>query len=83
MIYVLRVHLKINCLQIFMGQSTVRFLPKKNNTGTETHRLVYNKFKIVTTMPIRQDDNQPNRRFGIVNIILIGVGALLLSLIHI
>ena len=28
-------------------------------------------------MPIRQDDNQPNRRFGIVNIILIGVGALL------
>ena len=29
-------------------------------------------------MPIRQDDNQPNRRFGIVNIVLIGVGALLL-----
>ena len=29
-------------------------------------------------MPIRQDDNQPNRKFGIVNIILIGVGALLL-----
>ena len=29
-------------------------------------------------MPIRQDDNQPNRRFGIINIILIGVGALLL-----
>ena len=29
-------------------------------------------------MPIRQDDNQPNRRFGIVNIILIGVGAVLL-----
>ena len=28
-------------------------------------------------MPIRQDDNQPSRRFGIVNIILIGVGALL------
>jgi len=28
-------------------------------------------------MPIRQDDNQPNRRFGIVNIILIGGGALL------
>ncbi len=26
-----------------MGQSTVRFLPKKNNTGTETHRLVYNE----------------------------------------
>jgi cell division protease FtsH len=61
-----------------MGQSTVRFLPKKNNTGTETHRLVYNKSKLITTMPIRQDDNQPNRRFGIVNIILIGVGALLL-----
>ena len=61
-----------------MGQSTVRFLPKKNNADTETLRLVYNKFKISTTMPIRQDDNQPNRRFGIVNIILIGVGALLL-----
>ncbi len=29
-------------------------------------------------MPIRQDDNQPNKRFGIVNIILIGVGSLLL-----
>jgi len=29
-------------------------------------------------MPIRQDDNQPNRRFGIVNIVLIGIGALLL-----
>ncbi len=29
-------------------------------------------------MPIRQDDNQPNRRFGIVNFILIGFGALLL-----
>ncbi len=29
-------------------------------------------------MPIRQDDNQPSRRFGIINIILIGVGALLL-----
>ena len=28
-----------------MGQSTVRFLPKKNNAGTETHRLVYNKLK--------------------------------------
>ena len=28
-----------------MGQITVRFLPKKNNTDTETHRLVYNKFK--------------------------------------
>ena len=29
-------------------------------------------------MPIRQDDNQPNKRFGIVNIILIGIGAILL-----
>ena len=29
-------------------------------------------------MPIRQDDNQPNKRFGIINIVLIGVGALLL-----
>ena len=28
-----------------MGQSTVRYLPKKNKTGTETDRLVYNKFK--------------------------------------
>ena len=27
-----------------MGQSTVRFLPKKNNTDTETLSLVYNKF---------------------------------------
>ena len=45
MIYALRVHLKVNFTLIYMGQSTVRFLPKKNNTGTETHRLVYNKFK--------------------------------------
>ena len=29
-----------------MGQSTVRFLPKKKNTDTETLRLVYNKLKI-------------------------------------
>jgi len=29
-----------------MGQSTVRFLPKKNNTETETHGLVYNELKI-------------------------------------
>ena len=29
-----------------MGQNTVRFLPKKNNTDTETLRLVYNKIKI-------------------------------------
>ena len=47
MIYALRVHLKINFKLILMGQSTVRFLPKKNNTDTETLRLVYNKFKIV------------------------------------
>ena len=39
-----------------MGQSTVRFLPKKNYTDTETLGLVYNKFKIASTMPIRQDD---------------------------
>jgi len=78
MIYALRVHLKIDFYSFFMGQRTVRFLPKKKNTDTETLRLVYNKFKFVHNMPIRQDDNQPNRRFGIVNIILIGVGALLL-----
>ena len=29
-------------------------------------------------MPIRQDDNRPNRRFGIINLVLIGFGALLL-----
>ena len=29
-----------------MGQITVRFLPKKNNTDTETLSLVYNKFTI-------------------------------------
>ncbi len=29
-------------------------------------------------MPIRQDENQPNRRFGVINLILIGFGALLL-----
>ncbi|QEY31961.1 ATP-dependent metallopeptidase FtsH/Yme1/Tma family protein [Synechococcus sp. RSCCF101] len=29
-------------------------------------------------MPIRQDDNQPNRRFGLINLILIGFGVLLL-----
>ena len=46
MIYALKVHLKINFVLTFMGQSTVRFLPKKNNADTETLRLVYNKFKI-------------------------------------
>jgi hypothetical protein len=29
-------------------------------------------------MPIRQDDNQPNRRFGIINLVLIGFRVLLL-----
>jgi len=29
-------------------------------------------------MPIRQDDNRPNRRFGLINLILIGFGVLLL-----
>ena len=47
MIYALRVHLKNNFYTNFMGQSTVRFLPKKNNTDTEPLRLVYNKFKSV------------------------------------
>ncbi len=60
------------------NSNTVRFLPNKSYTGPELVRLVYNIFIIDKIMPIRQDDNQPNRRFGIVNIILIGVGALLL-----
>ena len=46
MIFALRVHLKVNFYKISMGQSTVRFSPKKNNADTETLRLVYNKFKI-------------------------------------
>ena len=46
MIYVLRVHSEINFHTNFMGQSTVRFLPKKNNTDTEPLRLVYNEYKI-------------------------------------
>ena len=29
-------------------------------------------------MPIRQDDNKPNRRFGVLNLVLIGFGVLLL-----
>ena len=29
-----------------MGQNTVRFLPKKNTSDTETFRLVYNEIKI-------------------------------------
>ena len=36
-------------------------------------------FKIGSdAMPIREDDNQPNRRFGIINLVLIGFGVLLL-----
>ena len=46
MIYALRVHLKIDFNTNYMSQITVRFLPKKNHTGTETHRLVYNKSKV-------------------------------------
>ncbi len=46
MIYALRVYSKIKFKTNFLGQSTVRFLPKKINTGTETLRLVYNKFTI-------------------------------------
>ncbi|WP_038548618.1 ATP-dependent zinc metalloprotease FtsH [Synechococcus sp. KORDI-100] len=30
-------------------------------------------------MPIRQDDNRPNRRFSIINLVLIGFGVLLLA----
>ena len=45
MIYALRAHLKIDFDNKHLSQITVRFLPKKNHTGTETHRLVYNKFK--------------------------------------
>lgn len=30
-------------------------------------------------MPIREDDNRPNRRFGIINLVLIGFGVLLLA----
>ena len=29
-------------------------------------------------MPIREDDNRPNRRFGVINLVLIGFGVLLL-----
>ena len=46
MIYALRIHSKINFHKLItMGQSTVRFLPQKNNTDTETVGLVYNKCK--------------------------------------
>ena len=47
MIYALKVPLKINpkfqCIWVKVPYGSY---PKKNNTGTETHRLVYNKFKI-------------------------------------
>ena len=46
MISALKAHLKINPGVFTIVLSTVRFLPKKNNTDTETLRLVYNKFKI-------------------------------------
>ena len=46
MIYALRVHSKTNFEDISHGLKYRRFLPKKNNTDTETLRLVYNKFKI-------------------------------------
>ena len=46
MIYALRVHLTFNFYTESIVQITVRFLPKKNNTDTETLRLVYNKFTI-------------------------------------
>ena len=36
---------KLIFILIFMRQNNVRFLPKKNNTDTETIGLVYNKFK--------------------------------------
>ncbi len=43
--------------------------------GGKLFNLVLIKFLL---MPIRQDENQPNRRFGIINLVLIGFGALLL-----
>ncbi len=47
MIYVLRVHLKINFYTSFNGLKYRTVLTQKKNTDTETLRLVYNKFKIV------------------------------------
>ncbi len=46
MIYALRVHLKINFIEIIYGSKYRTVLTQKKNTGTETNRLVYNKFKI-------------------------------------
>ena len=46
MIFALEVLLKVSFYNNFFGQSTVRFLPKKNSTDTEPVRLVYNKIKI-------------------------------------
>ena len=46
MIYVLRVHSKINSILILWVKVPYGSYPKKNYTDTETLRLVYNKFKI-------------------------------------
>ena len=46
MIYVLRVHSKINFFINFYGLKYRTVLTPKKNTDTETLRLVYNKFKI-------------------------------------
>ena len=43
MIYALRVHSKINFNIDLYVQSNLRFLPKKNNTDTESLGLDYNK----------------------------------------
>ena len=46
MIYALRVHLKTNFYTNFLGvEVPYGSYPKKIYTDTETHRLVYNKFK--------------------------------------
>ena len=47
MIYAFKVHLKIKFTLISMAKVPYGSYPKKNNTDTETPRLVYNKFKIV------------------------------------
>ncbi len=46
MIYVLKVHSKINFYTNFYELKYRTVLTQKNNTDTETLRLVYNKFKI-------------------------------------
>ena len=46
MIYVLRVHSKINFYSNFYESNYRTVLTKKNNTDTETLRLDYNKLKI-------------------------------------